>query len=476
MDRIEIDRRSVYVLFFLKYYKAFIFVVATVLFGFALTVDVTAELGVEGYKALCVFFYCLILWVTNALPLAITGLLAIVLIPTLEVVSHKMSYSFFGNEAIFFILGAFIIAAANKKSGLSERISLELLYRSGGNKRRIILYLLLFAAFMSFLMPEHAVAAILFPVITDIVVMLKLKKGISNFGKALYLSLAWGCITGGVATYLGGARNPLAVGILQEFTGVTIGFFEWIRAVTPAVLVMLFFAYIILIRFFKIKNEVIPSMTEIVKLKKIERGRFSFLEAKVLIVTTLTVIAWIAFKDIGIANIALFSAIMMFLLNVIKWEDAAKTIDWGIIIMYGGAISLGASLIETKAVFFLADKVMATFHPTAFVMIVLFIVLSIWLTEGISNSAVVVFLLPVALSISKTYGIDPKLATFCVAVPSGLVYMLPTGSPPNAICYSSGFYSIKESFQAGLIMNLISITVLILTAKYYWPWIGLKFE
>ncbi len=473
MDKVVIDRRPLYLLFFIKYKKAFIFVAATLAFIAALTVPVRGGLTQEGYKALCVFLYCIILWMTNALPLAITGLLAIVLIPTLKVLPGKVSYAFFGNEAIFFILGAFIIAAAVKKSGLSERISLEILLKSGGSKRKLVLYLLLFAASMSFIMPEHAVAAILFPVITDIATMLKLKKGTDNFGKALFLALAWGCITGGVATYLGGARNPIAVGLLEEFTGESIGFFHWMIAVTPAVLVMLFFAYFILTKYFKVQNEVIPTLKEVVRVKKINCGRFSFLEAKVAIVTVLTVIAWVLFKDVGIANIALLSAITMFLLDVISWKDATESIDWGIIIMYGGAISLGSALIKTNAVFFLADKIMASFQPAAFTMIIIFIALSIWLTEGVSNSAVVVFLLPVALSIAAKYGINPKVATLCVAVPSGLVYMLPTGSPPNAICYSSGYYSIKESFQAGLIMNVISIIVLTLSVRYYWPLIGL---
>jgi sodium-dependent dicarboxylate transporter 2/3/5 len=474
MDRVVIDRRSLLVLFLIKYYKAVLFVMATAVFIYALNMETINGLSVSGFRALCVFFYCIILWVTNTIPLAITGLLAIVLIPTLGVLPGKVSYAFFGNEAIFFILGAFIIAAANKKSGLSERIAFEILYKSGGSKRKLILYLLLFSAGLSFVMPEYAVAAILFPVISDIAGVLKLRKGVDNFGKALYLSLAWGCITGGVATYLGGARNPIAVGLLEEFTGETIGFFNWMLAVTPAVVVMLFFAFIILIKFFKIDKGVIVSLSDIISAKKIEQGKFSFLELKVAIVTVLTVISWIVFKKVGIANIALLSAISMFLLNIISWEDASGSIDWGIIIMYGGAISLGTALIKTNAVFFVADSIMELFKPSPFFLIVIFICLSIWLTEGVSNSAVVVFLLPVALSLTAKYGINPKIAAFCVAVPSGLVYMLPSGSPANAICYSSGFYSIKESVKSGLMMNILSIIVLIITAKFYWPLIGLK--
>lgn len=474
MDKVVIDRRSLPYLFFIKYYKVFIFLIATILFVVLSQFKPEDGLTLEGYKALLVFCYCLVLWATNAVPLAITGLLAIVLIPMVGALPSKVSYSFFGNEAIFFILGAFIIAAANKKSGLSERISLEIMYKAGGLKRKLILYLLLFSASLSFIMPEHAVAAILFPVISDIVNMLGLKKGVDNFGKALYLSLAWGCITGGIATYLGGARNPLAVGLLEEFTGETIGFFTWILAVIPVVFVMLIAAFIVLINFFKIDNGRIESLKDIIAEKRVECGKFSFLELKVTLVTILTVIAWIVFKDVGIANIALLSAVSMFLLNIISWEDAAATIDWGIIIMYGGAISLGSALIKTNAVFYIADQIMSQFNPSPFMLIIAFICMSIWLTEGISNSAVVVFMLPVALSLAAKYSIDPKIATFCVAVPSGLVYMLPTGSPPSAICYSSGFYSIKEVVKAGLFMNILSIIVLILTAKYYWPLIGLK--
>ena len=474
MDKVVIDRRSLPVLFLIKYYKAFIFLIITALFVVALNIDMEAKITVQGYRALCVFLYCIALWVSSVIPLAITGLLAIVLIPTLGVQPEKVSYSFFGSEAVFFILGAFIIAAANKKSGLSERASLEILSKSGGSKKKLILYLLLFSASLAFVMPEHAVAAILFPVITDIVNTLGLKKGKDNFGKALYIALTWGCVTGGVATYLGGARNPIAAGLLKEFSGETIGFFTWMLAVMPAVFVMLISAFLLLISFFKIDKEIIGSLNEVISAKKIERGKITFLEVKVAIVTVLTIISWVLFKDFGIANIALLSAVCMFLLNIISWQDASSSIDWGVIIMYGGAISLGTAVMKTDAVSFLADSIIGVFQPTPFLLVTVFICLAIFLTEAIANSAVVLFLLPVALTLSSKFNVSPKVMTLCVAVPSGLAYMLPIGSPPNAICYSSGFYTIKEVAKAGFIMNIIAIIILLIALKFYWHLIGLN--
>src|SRR5207244_4684979 len=198
-----------------------------------------AGLPPEGQKALAIFAICLVYWVTSVLPLMVTSLLAMVLLPTTGVMSAKETYALFGNEAVFFILGAFILAAALIKCGLSSRIAITILRRFGHTPRTLLLSLFLMNAFMSFFMSEHAVAAMTFPITLEIARVLRLPREGSNYARALFLAMAWGTQIGGIATLLGGGRAPLAIGLLRETTGQSYSFAEWTLAAWPIVAMLL---------------------------------------------------------------------------------------------------------------------------------------------------------------------------------------------------------------------------------------------
>jgi sodium-dependent dicarboxylate transporter 2/3/5 len=204
-------------------------------------------LNSEGKRALAVFLIAIILWITNAIPLSVTGLLIIALIPLLKIMRADQAFALFGNQAVFFILGAFIIATAMMKSGLSTRMAIFILSYFDSSPKYLILGILITCALMAFIIPEHAVAALMFPVIGSITASLDLNPLDSDFGAILFLSMAWGAIIGGVGTLLGGARNPLALAILEERFGITIGFFEWMKAVCPICFVLLGICYLIIL-------------------------------------------------------------------------------------------------------------------------------------------------------------------------------------------------------------------------------------
>src|SRR3989338_475568 len=166
--QVHIDRRPLPLLFFLEYKNAFIFVAIASLFLWVLSLETPTGLYLEGWKGIAIFILCSLLWMTQALPLAITGLLAIVLIPSLQVLTTKISYALFGNDAVFFILGAFIMAAAVKSSGLSHRLAYYCFKSFGTTIKKLVVTIFFMAAFLSFWMPEHAVAAMLFPVVMSI--------------------------------------------------------------------------------------------------------------------------------------------------------------------------------------------------------------------------------------------------------------------------------------------------------------------
>ena len=180
-------------------------------------------------RALAVFVVCLVYWVTNVLPLMVTSILAMVLLPLTGVQSAKDTYALFGNEAVFFILGAFLLAAALIRCGLSTRLALAVLRRFGHTPRTLLLSFFLMNAFMAFFMSEHAVAAMTFPITLEIAAVLGLQRQRSSYGRALFIAMAWGTQIGGIATLLGGGRAPLAIGMLREATGqgYTFGSGRW---------------------------------------------------------------------------------------------------------------------------------------------------------------------------------------------------------------------------------------------------------
>ena len=432
-------------------------------------------LSPEGQKALAIFLLCLILWMTNVIPLAVTSLMAIVLLPLLGVLDTKTAFSLFGNPAVFFILGAFILAAALMKSGLSTRLALFFLTRIKKSPGSLLLGVILSSTFLAFWMPEHAVAALMFPLVLEVASSLDLKPKESSYGKALFISLAWGAVIGGVATFLGGARNPLAIGMLWEEFSLKISFLEWMIATVPIVVAMVFLAYGFIRLFFKIDIESIASAEKKLQERIHQLGRMSKREKIIGLIMVATVICWMTLSNtIGLANIAILSAVSLFLFNVVPWKEIEEYVNWGVILMYGGAISLGFALDHTQAAAWLAKNALSSSKVTPFVFIIVITFIAKFLTEGISNVATVAILLPLGFALGQTYGISPIIVVYAVAIPAGLAFSLPMGTPPNAICYASGYYRISDLIKAGLVLNVISWLLFLLMVKLYWPLIGLK--
>jgi sodium-dependent dicarboxylate transporter 2/3/5 len=429
----------------------------------------------EGLKALGIFLVAIVLWVSSAIPLSVTGLLIMVLLPVLGVMESERAFSLFGNRAVFFILGAFILAAAMMKTGLSRRLSLLFLSRFDSSPRRLLLGILVTCTLMAFIMPEHAVAAIMFPVVTVIASGLRLKPGESQYGIQLYLCMAWGAIIGGVATFLGGARNPLAIALLDEHYGLSISFFEWIIAAVPITIAMLVFAVGVLVVAFRIDIDDVAPAREVLAGQLRDAGRMTFVEKKVTMILSATIIAWIFFsEELGLASISLLSAVLLFVFKTIEWKDVESYVNWGVILMYGGAISIGSALVETNAASWVSHQIMQNIVLSPFLFLLLVSLIAKFLTEGISNAACVSILLPIVFEIGDIYAINPIATVLIVAIPSGLAFVLPMGTPPNAIAYSSGYYEIRDIMVPALILNIVSWIIFVIMALIYWPLVGIN--
>ena len=471
----------------------------------------------SGQIMIGVLFMAAILWITEPIPLAVTGLLIIILQPMLGVMESKQVFSSFGNQAVFFLIGAFIIAAGVEKAGLHKRFALRFLGFFEKNPRLFTLGIMLSCALLSFVMPEHGVAALFLPIIVSILIAMKVIPRQSNFGKVSMLSIAYGCSIGSLGTLVGGARNPLTVGYLSSLQNpINITFFDWMIYSMPVVFISLPLVWIILQLTFPIEIKDISLAkkeidSQVMKMGIISKkdllilltfsaltiflmiiSNFSLLlimgfgiiisllltfllekkDFSVLYILGFVVILWVFFSHslyFGLAVIAVFGGVLLFLTGLLSWKDVEKRVPWGIILLYGGAITLGIGIQNSGAGTWIANQLFQTAGPNILVVIIIMIVFTVLLTNIMSNIGAVALLLPIGIAIaSNVEGISPILASMIVALSGGLAFMLVIATPGNAITYSSGYFSTKDLFKAGVLANIICILVVFLVAAIYW--------
>lgn len=432
-------------------------------------------LSLQGYRSLVLFIAAIFLWISGMLPLAVTSLLAMAILPLFGILERKQTFALFGNEAVFFILGAFILGAAMTGTGLSTRLARSMLVRFGVTPERLAITVFILSAVLSFAMSEHAVAAIMFTVVAEIVKSLGLDPARSRYGKLLFMSISWGCVIGGIATFLGGARAPLAVGMLRENAGIEFSFFEWTMAALPLVLPLLIVGYLLLRWCFPKDVESVDSGLQFLTRKRLEAGRITWDEKITAVVMILTIGAWIFLgKQLGLATISILAVSALFAFRVVSWERIEEYVNWGVVLMYGGAIALASALEKNGAAEWLAHKGVKQFADSPLLLIAAISLISILLTECISNSAVIAILMPVGLSIAKSMGLDPKVMTLAITLPAGLAYCLPMGTPANAIVFSSGFLKSREMILPGSVIMAVSWLLFMASAIFVWPLLGLK--
>lgn len=474
LEEVIVDTRPLALVLLSKSVRPFILAAGLLLFATLLRATPPAGLGAAGERALAVFALALVYWITGALPLMVTSLLVVVLLGASGVMPARAAYALFGNEAVFFILAAFMLAAAVSHRGLGKRIALSVLSRFGRTPGGLVASVYLLSALMSFVIPEHAVAAMVFPIVLDLADSMRLEAGRSRFATALFLAMAWGVNIGGVATLLGGARGPLALGILTGATGETISFMRWSTATMPFVAVLLGTGFAVLRTSFPVDLETVDVGWLSSEASKL--GRMTFEEKAVGAILGVTVLAWLFGSErYGFAGVAILAVVALFVFNLVSWQEIEEYVNWGIILMYGGAIALGAALQRTGAAGFLAHLALGRTDSVTLKLGILSLA-ALLLSETLSHSTVVATLVPVGLGIANRFGLDPRALTLAVAVPAGLTFILPVGTPANALAYSGGYLKTRDLIIPGALMLFAAWVALNLTIQLYWPLVGLSLK
>jgi len=431
-------------------------------------------LSVEGKTSWAIFILCTGLWVSNAVPFGITGLLAVALLAATGAMRASEAFAAFGNSAVFFLIGVFIIAAALIESGLSKRCALLFLRPFERSPYAFASGMMLAGAFGTLWMPNQATSALLFPIAVEVAVALRLAVGTSAYAKVLFLSLAWGAMIGSNASFLGSTRAPLAIGLLQEKHGLAISFSQWVIAALPMVVLGCAAAPLVLRLCFPREPVAFSAAREVLEEAVKEMGPIGRRQWTVAGIVSLTIAGWIIFGNrVDLAVIALLGAVALFVTRSIGWEETERRIYWNIVLMYGGAIALGIVIDRTGAAHWLVEAVFqgATIPPTLAVAAAA--IGTLILSEFMSNVAAVAVMLPLAFSLATQLGASPVALTLATSIGAGLDFALPFSSAPNTIVFSSGYLRMVDVVKAGGVMTIVSVLLVVLLVWVWWPLLGL---
>ncbi|WP_204345364.1 SLC13 family permease [Psychroserpens algicola] len=428
-------------------------------------------------------------WITEAIPIAITALLPIVLFPLSGGLDLSITTAAFGHKYVFLYLGGFIIAITIEKWNLHKRIALHIINIIGSDIRKIILGFMIATAFLSMWISNTATSVMMLPIGIAIIKQLKDNPDtIENenliFGKALMLAIAYSASIGGIGTLIGTPPNLVLAGVVSDIYGYEITFLQWFMFGFPIALVLLFICWKYLTRFaFTFKQTEFPGGKREIKRLLNTLGRISYEEKIVTFIFGLTAFCWITrsfllkdlLPELDDTIIAVFFAIVLFLIpakhkkeRLINWEEAVK-LPWGIILLFGGGMALAKGFEISGLAQWIGNQMTALQGITTLLLIVLLIAAVNFLTEITSNLATTAMLLPVLAPMAITIDIHPFVLMVGAAVAASCAFMLPVATPPNAVVFGSGYLRIPDMVNKGIVMNIISIIILSLFVYFVLP-------
>ncbi|MEM1135242.1 MAG: DASS family sodium-coupled anion symporter [Bacteroidota bacterium] len=450
---------------------------------------VPAGLTELGLKAAAVALLMTFWWVTEAIPIAATAMVPLVLFPTTGVLSASETAENYGHNYVVMLIGGFILAKAFEVHNLHKRIALLIMQLIGTSRKLIILSFMLATALLSMWIANVAITLLMLPIALAIISKEKESEGsISNFGLALMLAIAYSASIGGTGTLIGTPPNMVFAGMVEQLfpKAPEVSFFQWMLLGLPLMVVFLPIIWIYLTGYFKIKGAFLGGR-EVIEKELISLGKMGKAEKRVAIIFILTALGWIFRRDFvfdavvipgwaslfGVAEyvhdstVALTAAVLLFVLpsgkgnqeRLIDWKTAER-IPWGVPFIVGGGYSIANGFAVTGLAAWLGNQLAFIGNFPLLVVLLFVILLMTFLTEINSNTATANIFLPVLASMSVAGESHPFLLMIPATVACSFAFMLPSGTGTNAVIFGSGIVSIPQMARCGLWLNLISIILL----------------
>jgi solute carrier family 13 (sodium-dependent dicarboxylate transporter), member 2/3/5 len=437
-------------------------------------------LSPEGKGALAVFALAATWWIFEVLPIGVTGIAIGVAQAMFLIRKPEVAFKDFMDPSVLFIFGSIVIGLVFTKSGLTKRMAYKMLAIVGEKTSMIYLGCFVMTAALTHLMAHTAVAATMFPLLMAINALYSDDERPTKFGKGIFIGMAYIAGAGSIITLLGAARAPVAMGFYQEMTGKEVGFFELSYYMAPIGWLMVFLIWGIMLLFCKPEKAIIPGLKEKAIRMYAELGGWSRKEILTLVIV-LSVIVLIglknfvpALKNIDKTAILLSSTLLFFILNILKVEDL-EDIPWNIILLFGGAMSIGFCLWQTGAANWLAVNWLVLFKSAPAIFFILgmaFFVLV--MTNFIMNVAAIAISMPVALVIAPYLGVAGEVIFYSALVTAGMPFLLLIGAAPNAIAYNSKQFTAGEFLKYGIVASIVLLLVVWLAVAVIWPIMGME--
>jgi sodium-dependent dicarboxylate transporter 2/3/5 len=449
-------------------------------------------LSPEGQAVLAVTLWVATWWITEAIPIPVTSLLPVVLMPLTGALEGDLVVSAYGNDIIFLFIGGFTLAIAMEKWNLHQRIALSIVSAIGTSPKRIVLGFMVATAFLSMWVSNTAATMMMIPVGLAVVYQAAhtLRGGkhaaeLPKFEKSIVFGIGYAATIGGLGTLIGTPPLAILAATVGELFGETISFGQWMMFGVPIVILLLAFTWFFLTNVsFKVRFKHLPGGAELIRSEQKALGAMSYEEKAVLAVFLGVAFLWVTRSFIwenvlpGISDgiIAIIATVILFTLptrrtdekRIMQWEDSKK-IPWGILLLFGGGLAIAAGFVETGLSGWIGEQLRALDGVNVILIILLATALVLFMTEITSNAATATMILPVMAAFAIALGVHPFALMVPCAMAANCAFMLPVGTPPNAILFGTGKVTIMEMVKTGFWLNIAALILIVAAVLYVLP-------
>ncbi len=423
-------------------------------------------------------------WITEAMPLPVASMLPVIVLPTLNISPLKIVMIPYANPIVFLIFGGFVISLAMQKWNLHFRIGLNILKLIGHGEKSVLAGIMITTAFMGMWISNTATAIMMLPMAISMALLLSNKTDAEAnthcpFAKAMVLGVVYSCVIGGLSSFIGAPTNAIMVGFVSAHYDKTLSLSDWLMFGVPMALILLANTWATLSYLFLRKGERRSDVRSIVEGAHQKLGLMSHQEKIVSGVFAFTATLWIFSnsleKWLGItiedSMIAVLGAFLMFLVPTNRsftqfalcWKDTAK-LPWGILVFFGGSMSLSAALMDTGVTEWLSQQLNLLSGMNIILVVVIVTLLLIAVSELMNNVATITAFLPIIAAMATAMQINPLVIMIPATLAASCAFMLPGASAPNALAYGTGHLRVSDMVRSGLILNIISaITITVFT-------------
>ena len=422
-----------------------------------------APLGITPAQqaVLCIMAFAGAMWFTEAIPLHATALAVPLMLVVLAGFSPANATQPFFDPVVVLLLGGFVLAVALQKHGLDKKIAFFFINRFGNTPGRFLLGIMAVTAFLSFWMTNTASTALIIPIAVVVLKANRIDPMKSGFGKAVVLGVAYAATIGGMGTLVGSTPNAIAAKFLGD-QGIALSFTDWMMFGVPMVIILLPICWLLLTRLF-------PAPKKKLRIKK-QSTSLNRQQLLTLAVFAVTALLWLTTELHGVSSsmASIVPIVLLYLLGLLATKDFSKA-HWPTLMLFGGGLSLGTAISTVGLDQELASFVVAALNGNAlFVVFAGVAASSIALTVFASNTAAAAIIVPVAIPLALGLGLDLRLLTIVAALGVSLDFIVPVGTPPSAIAYSTGYVRVRDMAFAGTILAVISVLVLAGLATLFW--------